>query len=719
MLMKKQILIISVFIVLQMLIVPQTFAQESFETRSLDQLRQTFMSAYQLFDTKQYESAALMFAQLDGHYPQLQDYVQYFLAESYRNGKRPEEALQELQQFLKTYPDHPLAHEVRFNVANLLVKLKQTTDAISIYQNLLSDSDLNRGELYYQLGLAFIETNNVEHAVSALAQATFFSPKHTFLQDAKKQLEQLLNRHPEFSLVWTEDLLLNSAKALLDAKAYSLAIQQYELYRKRYSQSLRLGENEINLAEAYFQAGKSAQARELLGQLASRYAASQPELTAQALYTLGVKDWQADRNQEAKHYMQQIITAWRQTSWADDAYYVIGRIFQSQKAYPVAAQWYVALQKRYPASSFAEEALWRAGWSHYLAGQYIQAARMFSRAISTFPSGSFTQECFYWQGRSFEQQQNSRAAIKCYQQLLSSAPESYYAIRAQDRLRLLNTPVALERRLSGTSPKFPELVAKAQQIFTPEQTQMLLRSMHKAFELESVQLQTYARKEIAWLENQLQKQDLSESDSEQNLLRVYFLGRVYAQFGDYLKGIQLAATIESLLADSSTPFPYALEYLQYPLAYWDLITRYAAQNTLDPFFVAGIIRQESAYNPRALSYANAMGLMQVIPSTAARVAKRLGLKQFTTAQLYEPETNIAIGTAYIAEMLEKFEGNLFRAIAAYNAGPNATNKWWPQNIGIDDEEVVENITYNATRNYVKRVLRDQHRYRSLYSVSEK
>jgi tetratricopeptide (TPR) repeat protein len=122
-------------------------------------------------------------------------------------------------------------------------------------------------------------------------------------------------------------------------------------------------------------------------QLASGYAASQPELAAQALYVLGAKDWYADRNQEAKQIMQRILTTLRTTSWADDAHYVIGRIFQSQHAYSVAAQWYTTLQKRYPASALAEESLWRAGWSYYLARQYLQAARTFSRAIRHFLSG--------------------------------------------------------------------------------------------------------------------------------------------------------------------------------------------------------------------------------------------------------------------------------------------------------------------------------------------
>ncbi|MBD3307317.1 transglycosylase SLT domain-containing protein, partial [candidate division KSB3 bacterium] len=160
-----------------------------------------------------------------------------------------------------------------------------------------------------------------------------------------------------------------------------------------------------------------------------------------------------------------------------------------------------------------------------------------------------------------------------------------------------------------------------------------------------------------------------------------------------------------------------LDYLKFPLAYWDLIQTYAQKNELAPFLVAGIIRQESAYNPRALSYANARGLMQVIPPTARRVAAQLKLRNFQIAHLYDAETNIAIGTRYLADLLKKFDGNLYRAIAGYNAGPNATQKWWTAEGEIDHEAVVENITYRATRNYVKRVLRNQYNYQRIYGES--
>ena len=107
--------------------------------------------------------------------------------------------------------------------------------------------------------------------------------------------------------------------------------------------------------------------------------------------------------------------------------------------------------------------------------------------------------------------------------------------------------------------------------------------------------------------------------------------------------------------------------------------------------------------------------MQLITATGKRVAKELGLKNFDASQLFDPETNIQLGTKYLADLLEKLDGNVYRALAAYNAGPDATNKWWPEKGEVEQEVIVENITYRATRNYVKQVLRSQHYYRTLYA----
>ena len=690
-------------------------AQISPKNRTLSQKRNLFATGVQLFQEKQYEKSTQIFEQLTNQYPELQDYVQFFLASTYKAQEKNVAAFALFQRFLRENTSHPLRDEVRLTAADLLCEMKKYSDAIDMYEALLSDSTIHRGEIYYKLGQAFLQTNNAQKAAFAFSQAVFVYPQSSIMKEAQNSLRKILTAHQEFAPEWTEKTLLESANILLEKGFYTSAISQFELFQKQYPKSSSLGESKFGMADAYLRLGKASQGKKTLEELSIQYAASQPELAAKAIYTLGVKDWNADRNTQAKHQMHRIVKDFRETSWGNKACYVLGRIFQSQKAYEAAAQWYAYLYKRYPESAFAEEALWRAGWSYYLTAKYPQAIHMFSQAISTFPHGDFYGESFYWRGRSFEQQKKGQKAIETYRRLVKVSPDAYYGIRAQERLRQLGSPVKTSQKVHNTSPEFSSILSIVQKDFSSEMYQIFALRLNKAFELHAVQLQKYARKEIEWIEAKFSEQLIPENDSEKKLLGMYILGRCYFDVGEYLKSIQLAAKIESMLKTSNIQFPYALEHLKYPLTYWELIEKYAKDYSVDPFLIAGIIRQESAYNPKARSYANARGLMQVIPPTAKRIAKQTGLKDFKTAQLYEPETNVLIGTKYIVELLEQFDGNLFRAIAGYNAGPKSTDKWWSEKEILEQEEIVENITYRATRNYVKRVLRNQYNYRAIYS----
>ncbi len=143
--------------------------------------------------------------------------------------------------------------------------------------------------------------------------------------------------------------------------------------------------------------------------------------------------------------------------------------------------------------------------------------------------------------------------------------------------------------------------------------------------------------------------------------------------------------------------------LRFPLHHGDTIRRESAKNTLDPAWVAAEIRAESIFNPRARSSANAMGLMQVLPGTGAGVAKRLGIPYAGANSLYDSDTNIAIGSAYLRQMLDKY-GQPYYAIAAYNAGPAPVARWQSQRPGMDPDFWIETISYKETREYVARVL---------------
>jgi len=147
----------------------------------------------------------------------------------------------------------------------------------------------------------------------------------------------------------------------------------------------------------------------------------------------------------------------------------------------------------------------------------------------------------------------------------------------------------------------------------------------------------------------------------------------------------------------------------YPTGLLPMIKMQGAKG-VDPYLVAAIIREESQYDEKAISRVGAIGLMQVMPATANNVAKRIGLPPVRRDDLFDRETNIRIGVRYMEQLLEQFSGNVVYAVASYNAGPIAVGKWIAQHRNRSQDEFVELIPYQETRQYVKRVLRSYREY---------
>jgi soluble lytic murein transglycosylase len=160
----------------------------------------------------------------------------------------------------------------------------------------------------------------------------------------------------------------------------------------------------------------------------------------------------------------------------------------------------------------------------------------------------------------------------------------------------------------------------------------------------------------------------------------------------------------AVFALGKTPDERRLYELRFPLHHDATIRREAAKNGLDPAWVAAEIRAESVFNPGARSGANAMGLMQVLPGTGMQVARRLGLPWGGAQSLYDPDTNIILGTAYLRQVLDKYGDKPYFAIAGYNAGPTPLQRWQSQRPGMDPDFWIETISYKETRDYVARVL---------------
>jgi soluble lytic murein transglycosylase len=150
----------------------------------------------------------------------------------------------------------------------------------------------------------------------------------------------------------------------------------------------------------------------------------------------------------------------------------------------------------------------------------------------------------------------------------------------------------------------------------------------------------------------------------------------------------------------------------FPIEYWDLIQQYAAQHKLDPYLMVALVAQESTFVPEIRSFANAYGLMQLLPSTARQQARRLKLS-YSTRLLTTPEANIQMGMSYFADKMKEF-GVAHLALASYNAGERAVRGWMAERPGVPRDEFIDDIPYPETQNYVKRILGTADDYRRLY-----
>jgi len=193
--------------------------------------------------------------------------------------------------------------------------------------------------------------------------------------------------------------------------------------------------------------------------------------------------------------------------------------------------------------------------------------------------------------------------------------------------------------------------------------------------------------------------------------------KVYQDGGRYDRGIEvMKRSVPNYFAVGLPDLPRSYWEALFPRPYWGDLHKYSTLNGLDPYLVASLIRQESEFNPLALSRANAVGLMQLLPITGKRVAKEVKLKHYNASQLYTPTLNLQLGTRYFKSMVDKYGGQYEYALAAYNAGADRVEDWLGQGHYRDPQEFVESIPFTETREYVQAILRNANVYRQLYGT---
>lgn len=321
----------------------------------------------------------------------------------------------------------------------------------------------------------------------------------------------------------------------------------------------------------------------------------------------------------------------------------------------------------YPAKK--EEALWNLGWTYFKNKKYSEAAQCFSEITSTGNSKDLD-KYLYWEGISLE-----RAGMDGQEPLKKVAAKTgYYSFLARAKLGEKESPYAVDNN---------KLVRPKEQVYD------------LIDELKSLGMQDDAIKEIAFRGSK----DMTSQEAA-------YLYQQALQMDQYRRAIVIAnkiTTKEHL-------------HMSYPRAYWSIVSREASRHGLDPNIALAIMREESMMDPRATSPVGARGLMQLMPSTARGVAAKLNIRMSSASALYDPEINIKLGTYYFSKMIKDF-GEAHLAIASYNAGKRPVNRWIMQVGDASFDEFIEDISYNETRNYVKKVLRSYWEYSKMSGKS--
>ncbi len=270
----------------------------------------------------------------------------------------------------------------------------------------------------------------------------------------------------------------------------------------------------------------------------------------------------------------------------------------------------------------------------------------------------------YWHARALEETGEKDKAFKIYSELASE--RNYYSFLAADKI---NAPYNMNHY------PLPENREELNRIAS-------LPAIKRAYELFNLGFTYPARREWYHAVNKMTSYQMQMA------------ANLATQWGWYDRAIFTMARAEA----------YDDLVLRFPVIFSDLLDKYAKKRGLDPSWVYGLVRAESAFIEDVRSPAGALGLMQVMPKTGQLTAKKIGLKNFRPYKLKQAETNIPIGSAYMKQMLEKFNGNMVLATAAYNAGPHRVTRWLPKTGCKTPDVWIEQIPFNETRKYVSRVL---------------
>ncbi|MGH9864859.1 MAG: transglycosylase SLT domain-containing protein, partial [Candidatus Acidiferrales bacterium] len=424
--------------------------------------------------------------------------------------------------------------------------------------------------------------------------------------------------------------------------------------------------------------------------------AQTPEIDAERLYYLSQAYRSANDETNMLAAVSQASVRAPQSAWTERALFATGNYYWVLLNRDKAANYYQQVVDRFPQSADAIDAQWRVLWASYM-GHRDDAASLLTKFLTSYPNSAYTPDALYWLGRLAQNAGQVPEARAYYQKLQQRYPNDYFTVHATEHLR------ALKRGQTASLPLLDVIapLAPGPQVGAAEAPEAL------PWVQRSIALETIAFDDSAMLELRA-AYDVTHSPMLQ-----LAIARADANGEHYGGSIVALRIIYPELESRRFPdVPHEVWMLSFPMPYAQPIRSAARRVRLDPMLVAGLIRQESAFEKDAHSTSNAFGLMQLLPKTASPLSHRIRMR-YSEERLFDPLYNLRLGTLYFSDLLKTFH-SAEAALAAYNAGDDRVTLWQSGQHYDELPEFVESIPFSQTRQYVEIIMRNATIYRQLY-----
>lgn len=646
-------------------------------------------------------AAALLDSDVFAQKTELGDYALWLRGKAFLEAKNAPSAQKVFAELAEKFPNSMRARQARKLWAESLLNSGRAAEVPGVLNPLNLRND---AESLLLTARAYETAGNEARKREFFRKVYFFGAGTAASREAEAKLkelgEDLTPRAPEE--------ILARAEELFEKKQFALAGKAFDEYIRNFLPSIT-DEIQLKRLTSYAMSGQTAQAF-----MAFNAISLSAEEKQKGFYELARGFARARQWDEARRTIDEMREKFPRSKWTPKALVAVGEEAGRQRRTLDENFYMQSALAAYPEATEVAKAQFELAWKQHELKNYEISSRMLIEHLARYvdEDNSFRGQTGYWAARDSERAGKIDEACALYDGTVYRYGSNWYGYIALDRLMQMRRQGKCQRApvFAGDSlvPKAVENL-KVVTVAAETATAKELRRAEKSEELSIVGLFDWAIEELE------EAKKTADNSPKINLA----LAKYYRLKGDNVRALLVLA---KSYPDYPQMFPEEMGREEwdifYPLTHWNEIKFWADKRELDPYQVAGLIRQETIFNPNARSSANAYGLMQLLVPTARMMARKyssVSASSITGTSLYNPNLNIELGTAYMREQLSKY-GRIEYMSVAYNAGPGRVVRWRNE-LPLEMDEFVEAIPFSETRGYVKGIIRNTAQYRRLYDLN--